>query len=125
MAHYVVFTPGPDYSEDPVDWCWDGTWTWVCDCDTTQPCRWTADCSCERWRGLEISPDGASATHIHHHTDVDEEVRVAMRVDECSIEPWFDEDEKEWALPPRPGKHEVAVTWDWDCPMFAFAEAGA
>lgn len=119
MAHFVEFIPGPTFSTDPSGWDWDGEWRWVCDCDTTQPCRWTADCDCESWDRLTVDADGSSAVHFHG------DAPVPMRVDTCLLQTWFEEDDKEWALPPRPGKSEVTVEWDWEYPLFSYAEDGA
>lgn len=122
MAHYAVFTPGPEFSLDPDDWCWDGTWEWVCEADTTEPCRWTCDCDCEVWQGLVIAPDGSWATHVHYDDD-DNEVAVQMTVDGCGIAPWFHEDYPDSMMPPRPGRNRVRIVWDYDYYTFEYAES--
>ena len=44
---------------------------------------------------------------------------------ECGIAPWFHEDDKDALMPPRPGKHEITVGWDYDHYTFDYKEGGA
>lgn len=130
MPHWIEYTPAP--TDEPEDFGFDGEFTFTCDCPPTEPCRWTSDCDCETW-SLDIAKDGSWATHTHYveldedDEDGEEEVAYPMKAIEgprCNAYWWFDEsDFRDWALPPREGRQEVHVQWDYDHYQFDYALA--
>lgn len=133
MSHWLEYTPA--HTDEPEDSGFDGEFTFTCDCPPTEPCRWTSDCDCETW-SLDIAKDGSWATHTHYNPDFDiddeeseEEIAYPMKVVEgphCNAYWWFDEsDFRDWALPPREGRQEIYVQWEYDFYQFGYVEPAA
>lgn len=132
MPHWIEYTPA--HTDEPEDFGFDGTFTFTCDCPPTEPCRWTSDCDCETW-SLDIAKDGSWATHTHYveldedDEDGEEEVAYQMKAIEgphCGAYWWFDEsDFRDWALPPREGRQEMYVKWDYDHYQFGYVKPAA
>ena len=130
MSHWIEYTPAP--TDEPEDFEFDGEFTFTCDCPSTEPCRWTSECDCETW-SLDIAKDGLWATHAHYveldedDEDGEEEVAYPMKAIEgphCNAYWWFAEsDFRDWALPPREGRQEIHVQWDYDHYQFDYALA--
>lgn len=122
MSHYIEYVPDPNYPDVPEDHEFNGAWVFTCDSLATEPCRWTSECDCEEWSGMEIAADGSSASHMHYDED-GEEFAVEMVLAPCSLIYWFDEDDGDWRDPARAGRQEITYEWEYDYYVFDYTEA--
>ncbi|MBI1379455.1 MAG: hypothetical protein GC157_18555 [Frankiales bacterium] len=126
MAHYLEYVPDPNDPDRPDDHEFNGRWEFTCDSPPTAACRWERDCDCETW-SLDIAVDGSWATHPYWAEDDDgceiesQHSMAAIEGPHCNAYWWFDEsDFRVWAEPPREGRQEITVEWDWGYEAYTF-----